>query len=193
MSEHREPPTSRARVIIYTILRALQVAALITIITITARHVSYMKAPGFHVPPLLAAILAFAVILVVYCAIAYFLYWAVGLSEHRDNLIVYICAIVDGNLICYNGLVAFFIWYYYYHKQTISCNSLNNTDNKAEYLRDFYRQESDHIGDLHFVNADRATCVEYGHIFKLLISLCILFFASVATSAQYARDRNMDN
>lgn len=59
MSEHREPPTSRARVIIYTILRALQVAALITIITITARHVSYMKAPGFHVPPLLAAILAF--------------------------------------------------------------------------------------------------------------------------------------
>ncbi|KAG6148484.1 hypothetical protein E4U28_004207 [Claviceps purpurea] len=182
MSEHCEPRGSRAGVIVYTILRALQVAALITIITITARHVSYVKGAGFQVPQFLAAIFAFAVTMVVYCVIAYILYWAVRLLQRWYNRVMFTLTVIDGFGLIYNVMVAGLMGYNYWYKQITSCNDLNNTDNKAEYLRDLYRQY--YSGRLQSVNADRATCVESGRIFGLTISLCILFFATISLGAR---------
>ncbi|KAG5990683.1 hypothetical protein E4U52_004394 [Claviceps spartinae] len=140
-----------------------------------------MKAPGFHVPPLLAVILAFAVIMVVYCAIAYILYWTSKLPPSIPRRL-------DASWALYNALAAMFIWYL---EAPLDCDLLKDTDNKAEFLQAVYQKSSPERFEL-VKNTDRATCVETESIMKLMIGLFIFFVAS-STNLVSLRHRQMDD
>ncbi|KAG5917799.1 hypothetical protein E4U61_002404 [Claviceps capensis] len=157
---------SRASGMVFTVLRALQAVALIIIIGLTARHVSYMVAPDKQLPKTLAATLALAVIMVVYNAITFILY--------RMGKLRLIIPVVGEVLCCgCNVLVAALIGIRLRHA---NCHSLNNTDNKAEFLQVLYQQSG--VRQFEIMNADRATCIQTKAVWGLLLSLCILFGAT---------------
>ncbi|KAG6086872.1 hypothetical protein E4U30_001271 [Claviceps sp. LM220 group G6] len=158
---------SRASDMIFMALRALQVVALIILIGLTARHVSYMMVPGKELPKTLAATLALAILMVLYSAITFILF--------RMGKLRLIIPVIVGEVFCCgcNVIVAALIGIPLRHA---SCHSLKNTDNKAEFLQVLYQQSG--VRQFETMNADRATCIQTKAVWGLLLSLCILFSAT---------------
>ncbi|KAG5964671.1 hypothetical protein E4U57_004942 [Claviceps arundinis] len=119
--------------------------------------------------------------MVVYCVIAYILYWTSKLPASIPRRL-------DASWALYNALAAIFIWCF---ETPIDCDPLKNTDNKAEFLQAVYQKSSPEQFKL-VKNTDRATCVENERIMKLMIGLFILFVAS-STKLMSLRHRQMDN
>lgn len=104
--------------------------------------------------------------MVVYSAITFILY-------RMDKLRLII--LVVGDVLCSgcNVIVAALIGIRLRHA---NCHSLNNTDNKAEFLQVLYQQSG--VRQFEIMNADRATCIQTKAVWGLVLSLCILFAAT---------------
>ncbi|GAO19011.1 uncharacterized protein UV8b_01158 [Ustilaginoidea virens] len=166
------PPALGALGVTFTVMRALQAVALVTIIGLTSNFISEMVNASYVPPSPLVGTLVVACITVVYTVITYILYWdsllPLLVSTAADGL----CLIATIVVACVVGRPVSYL----------SCPALPDGGSTANFIHSLFMN----LGRQNYfewVDPDKATCFEIKAVWGLSICLCVLYSMSAITSA----------
>jgi len=162
----------------FTVVRALQVVCLITIIGMTANFIAEMVAVNQSPPHVLIGTLSVTCISVIYIAITYILYMDSQLpfliSTALDSLLliaVLVVAITVGKPLSY-----------------LNCAALPSSGGTTSAFLTSVGENMSKINYWVWAGASKTTCFEIKAVWGLSIALCILFaFSSVVSALLWKR------